>query len=84
MPTVSESVLSAWSTKEIDLISTNVQKKKIKKEKVIHVTIHMSKKLQKIMQEENFICYFLRSHVYLTFKDCKTNGVYVFFEVPFL
>lgn len=50
------------------------RKKKNKKEKVIHVTIHMSKKLQKIMQEENFI-YFLRSHVYLTFKDCKTNGV---------
>lgn len=35
------------------------KKKLIKKGKVIHVSIHMSKK--KLMQEENFLSYFLRS-----------------------
>lgn len=70
-PTVSESVLSAWNTKEIELIAKDVlQKKKIKKEKIIHVTIHMSK--NKFMQEENFICYFLRSQKPMFSKAINT------------
>lgn len=59
---MSESVLSAWSTKEIDLIATDAEKKKFNEQKK---KIHARRKLHLLFSQ--IPC--------LTFKDCKINGV---------